>query len=120
MNRHFKACRVSTVLGKETAPLQCLAVECLSRQSRWQRNAFRASAVHPFVSGGLHRIGALDSALDCSCSHGGVWRATGWDIVQHFLTQQREFDGVIGPASICDEAVRRWGQKILAAAEVSS
>jgi hypothetical protein len=29
-------------------------------------------------------------ALDYICSHAGVWRATGWEIVQHFLAQQPE------------------------------
>ena len=47
-----------------------------------------AIAVHPFVTGQPHRIGALDAALEYICSHPGVWRATGWEIVQHFLVQQ--------------------------------
>jgi hypothetical protein len=47
-----------------------------------------AIAVHPFVTGQPHRIGALDAALEYICSHPGVWRATGWEIVQHFLAQQ--------------------------------
>ena len=47
-----------------------------------------AIAIHPFVTGQPHRIGGLDSALDYICSHEGVWRATGWEIVQHFLAQQ--------------------------------
>jgi len=47
-----------------------------------------SSWVHPYVTGQRHRIGALDSALDYICSHAGVWRATGWEIVQHFLAQQ--------------------------------
>ncbi len=47
-----------------------------------------AIAVHPFVTGQPHRIGALDSALQYICSHGGVWPATGWEIIQHFLAQQ--------------------------------
>jgi allantoinase len=51
-----------------------------------------AIAVHPFVTGQPHRIGALDSALEYICSHPGVWRATGLEIVQHFLTQQSEAD----------------------------
>ena len=42
----------------------------------------------PFVTGQPHRIGALDAALEYICSHAGVWRATGWEIVQHFLAQQ--------------------------------
>ena len=48
-----------------------------------------AIAVHPFVTGQPHRIGALDAALEYICSHEGVWRATGWEIVQHFLAQQK-------------------------------
>ena len=47
-----------------------------------------AIAVHPFVTGQPHRIGALDSALEYICSHPGVWHATAWEIVQHFLAQQ--------------------------------
>ena len=47
-----------------------------------------AIAVHPFVTGQPHRIGALDAALEYICSHPGVWRATGWEIVQHYLSQQ--------------------------------
>jgi hypothetical protein len=41
-----------------------------------------AIAVHPFVTGQPHRIGALDAALEYICSHAGVWRATGWEIVR--------------------------------------
>ncbi|MGE0314325.1 MAG: polysaccharide deacetylase family protein [Lautropia sp.] len=44
-----------------------------------------AIAVHPFVTGQPHRIGALDAALDYICSHPGVWRATGREIVEHYL-----------------------------------
>ena len=47
-----------------------------------------AIAVHLFVTGQPHRIGALHAALQYICSHPGVWRATGWEIVQHYLSQQ--------------------------------
>lgn len=43
-----------------------------------------AIAVHPFVTGQPHRIIALERALDHICSHTGVWKATGWEIVQHY------------------------------------
>jgi peptidoglycan/xylan/chitin deacetylase (PgdA/CDA1 family) len=43
-----------------------------------------AIAVHPFVTGQPHRIVALERALDYICSHDGVWKATGWEIVQHY------------------------------------
>jgi peptidoglycan/xylan/chitin deacetylase (PgdA/CDA1 family) len=46
-----------------------------------------AIAVHPFVTGQPHRIGALDAALEYICSHAGVWKATGSEIVQHFVRQ---------------------------------
>jgi peptidoglycan/xylan/chitin deacetylase (PgdA/CDA1 family) len=45
-----------------------------------------AIAVHPFVTGQAHRIQALDNALKYICGHEGVWKATGWEIVQHYLT----------------------------------
>jgi peptidoglycan/xylan/chitin deacetylase (PgdA/CDA1 family) len=48
-----------------------------------------AIAVHPFVTGQPHRIGALDAALDYICSHQGVWLATGREIVEHYLAQPR-------------------------------
>ncbi|MGQ0654327.1 MAG: hypothetical protein ACT4P4_19025 [Betaproteobacteria bacterium] len=44
-----------------------------------------AIAVHPFVTGQPHRIGALDAALEHICAHEGVWRATGREIVEHYL-----------------------------------
>ena len=43
-----------------------------------------AIAVHPFVTGQPHRIGALDAALEYICSHEGVWRATAAEIVEHY------------------------------------
>jgi peptidoglycan/xylan/chitin deacetylase (PgdA/CDA1 family) len=49
-----------------------------------------AIAVHPFVTGQPHRVGALDSALNYICSHAGVWRATGSEIVQHFVQHRFE------------------------------
>jgi len=44
-----------------------------------------AIAVHPFVTGQPHRIVALERALEHICAHPGVWLATGWEIVQHYL-----------------------------------
>lgn len=43
-----------------------------------------AIAVHPFVTGQPHRIGALDAALAHICAHDGVWLATGREIVEHY------------------------------------
>ena len=47
-----------------------------------------AIAVRPIFNGQPHRIGALDAAFEYICSPTGVWRATGWEIVQHFLAQR--------------------------------
>ena len=44
-----------------------------------------AIALHPYVMGVPHRIGALDRALDYICSHPDVWLATGEEIVRYYL-----------------------------------
>ncbi len=46
-----------------------------------------AIALHPYLSGMPHRIGALDSALAYICGHAGVWCATGEEIVNHFRSR---------------------------------
>ena len=46
-----------------------------------------AIALHPYLTGVPHRIGALDAALEYVCRHDGVWRATGAEIASHFLAQ---------------------------------
>lgn len=43
-----------------------------------------AIALHPFVSGQPNRISAVDAALAYICSHEGVWRATGSEIIDHY------------------------------------
>jgi allantoinase len=45
-----------------------------------------AIALHPYIIGAPHRIGALDRALDHICRHEGVWPATGNEIAEHFLS----------------------------------
>ena len=46
-----------------------------------------AIALHPYITGVPHRIGALDAALAYICRHEGVWRATGSEICRHFAGQ---------------------------------
>src|SRR5665213_675537 len=46
-----------------------------------------AIALHPYITGVPHRIGALDAALDYICRHDGVWRTTGAEIARHYLKQ---------------------------------
>lgn len=43
-----------------------------------------AIAIHPFVTGVPAWIGALDRALAYICSHAGVWRTTGPEIIAHY------------------------------------
>jgi allantoinase len=50
-----------------------------------QSGRVMAICLHPFVIGVPHRIGALDSALAYILRHEGVWRATGSEIVEHYL-----------------------------------
>lgn len=45
-----------------------------------------AICIHPWVIGVAHRIGALDAALEYICGHAGVWKATGSEIVDHYLS----------------------------------
>ena len=50
-----------------------------------------AICLHPFIIGTAHRIGGLDSALKYICSHAGVWKATGEEIVQAYLASGATF-----------------------------
>lgn len=50
-----------------------------------QSGRVMAICLHPFIIGQPHRIGALDRALDYICGHDGVWKATGREIVEHYL-----------------------------------
>jgi len=43
-----------------------------------------AIALHPYLTGVPHRIGALDAALEHILRREGVWRATGAEIAQHY------------------------------------
>jgi peptidoglycan/xylan/chitin deacetylase (PgdA/CDA1 family) len=46
-----------------------------------------AIAIHPYLIGVPHRIGAFDKALEYICSHQRVWKATGAEIARHYLAQ---------------------------------
>ena len=46
-----------------------------------------AIAVHPYLIGVPHRIGAFDAALKYICKHKKVWKATGAEIADHYLAQ---------------------------------
>lgn len=46
-----------------------------------------AIALHPYLIGVPHRIGALDAALKHICKHKKVWKATGSEIARHYVAQ---------------------------------
>lgn len=50
-----------------------------------QSGRVMAIALHPFIIGVPHRIGALDSALKYILAHDGVWRTTGGEICAQWL-----------------------------------
>ena len=56
-----------------------------------QSGRVMAISVHPFVIGVPHRIGALDSALAYILRQEGVWRATGSEIIDHYLASGATF-----------------------------
>jgi allantoinase len=56
-----------------------------------QSGRVMAACLHLFVIGVPHRIGALDSALADILRHGGVWRTTGSEIIEHYLASSATF-----------------------------
>jgi peptidoglycan/xylan/chitin deacetylase (PgdA/CDA1 family) len=60
--------------------------DCLYAESE-RAPRVMAIAIHPFVSGVPHWIGAIDAGLDYICAHAGVWRATGAEIAAHFAQE---------------------------------
>jgi allantoinase len=46
-----------------------------------------AIAIHPYLTGVPHRIGAFDRALAYICGHQKVWKATGTEIARHYAAQ---------------------------------
>ena len=58
-----------------------------------------AIALHPYLIGVPHRIGALDAALKYICKHKKVWKATGSEIASHYLAQVKRWSRLGKPAS---------------------
>ena len=50
-----------------------------------------AICLHPFLIGQPHRIRALESALEYICGHDKVWKATGSEIIDHYLASGATF-----------------------------
>jgi allantoinase len=49
-----------------------------------------AIAIHPYLIGVPHRIGAFDAALKYICKHKKVWKATGSEIARHYRARMKD------------------------------
>lgn len=70
----------------EFAAMICRQFDVLYREGAASGRVM-AIALHPYLSGVPHRIGALSQALDYICKHPGVWLATGEEIVASFKSK---------------------------------
>ena len=50
-----------------------------------------AIAIHPYIIGVPHRIGALTAGLEYICGHEDVWLATGSEIIDAYLESGATF-----------------------------
>jgi allantoinase len=73
--------------AEEFGNMICRQFDTLYRESV-ESGSGRVMAIclHPFIIGVPHRIGALDDALSYIFGHDGVWKATGSEIIEHYLT----------------------------------
>ena len=73
--------------AEEFGNMICRQFDTLYRESI-ESGSGRVMAIclHPFIIGVPHRIGALDDALSYIFGHDGVWKATGSEIIEHYLT----------------------------------
>ncbi len=62
--------------------------DMLYREAGEQGGRIMALSIHPWMSGQPHRIKALERALEHVMGHGGVWPATGAEILAAFKGQQ--------------------------------
>jgi peptidoglycan/xylan/chitin deacetylase (PgdA/CDA1 family) len=72
--------------ANEFKEMICRQFDVLYREGE-QSGRVMAIAIHPYLTGVPHRIGAFDAALEYICGHPGVWRATGTEIARHFRAQ---------------------------------
>ena len=66
-----------------------------------------AIALHPYLIGVPHRIGAFDAALKYICKHKKVWKATGSEIARHYLAQMD--GGTARSPKVAPKTARRAG-----------
>ncbi len=67
----------------------CRQFDVLYREGA-QSGRVMAIALHPYLTGVPHRIGALDKALEYICKHDRVWRATGAEIARHYAAHPNQ------------------------------
>lgn len=70
----------------EFAAMICRQFDVLYREGA-ESGRVMAIALHPYLTGMSHRIGALETALAYICGHDAVWKTTGSEIVQHYRGQ---------------------------------
>ena len=72
--------------AEEFGNMICRQFDTLYRESvETGSGRVMAICLHPFIIGVPHRIGALDDALSYILGHDGVWKATGSEIIEHYL-----------------------------------
>jgi allantoinase len=64
----------------------CRQFDVLYREGA-QSGRVMAIAIHPYLTGVPHRIGAFEAALAYICSHENVWKATGAEIARYYRAQ---------------------------------
>ena len=69
------------VTPREFRAMICRTFDVLHREGEGSCRVM-AIALHPYITGMPHRIGALDAALEYICRHEGVWRTTGSEIAE--------------------------------------
>jgi len=67
----------------------CRQFDVLYREGA-QSARVMAIAIHPYLTGVPHRIGAFDEALAHICRHDEVWKATGAEIARAYAAQAKE------------------------------
>lgn len=73
---------------EEFKAMICRTFDVLYREAEEKNTAkVMAIALHPYLMGVPHRIDALDSALEYICKHDKVWKTTGTEITEAFLSQ---------------------------------
>ena len=73
------------VTPPEFRDMICRTFDVLHREGEGSGRVM-AIALHPYITGMPHRIGALDAALEYICRREGVWRTTGTEIAEWYMS----------------------------------